>query len=257
MEKINYDNFNDLQSKEINNFNNKYKNILKDMGYDSIENLLFHTIDILSKYSSEFKYINLKFNKYGKEVYEDFLKNLYLMIMAFKMERNRKFKDYNCYNLNDKNPYDIKLFLKDNKNELELFRLTYDLKNNKEKFDLVFYDDQTNFEIGKEERELAIFNRTVKSHNSRMRNAYLSGFSVSHNYYSIETLANLLDDKYRKFYSDDDKCNLLVRRKQIIRDALIELDCYDTYVHDVGTKFEHEKTLIKSYPWLNVYSKTK
>lgn len=250
MEKINYDNFNDLQSKEINNFNNKYKNILKDMGYDSIENLLFHTIDILSKYSSEFKYINLKFNKYGKEVYEDFLKNLYLMLMAFKMERNRKFKDYNCYNLDDDNPYNMKLFLKDNKNELELFRLTYDLKNNKEKFDLVFYDDQTNFEIKNEEREFANFSKYIKSHKPLMRNVYLS------NFYFIGPAADLLDDKYREFYSDNDKSNLLVRRKQIIRDALIELDCYDTYVFDDNV-LKNEETLIKSYPWLNVYSKTK
>ena len=179
------------------------------------------------------------------------------MLMAFKMERNCKFKDYTCYNLDDKNSYDMKLFLKDNKNELELFRLTYDIRRNNEKFDLIFYDDKTNFEIKKMERELAIFNTIVKSQNSQMRNAYLSGCSIPPNYYSIETSARLLDDKYKIFYSDDDKSNLLVRRKQIIRDALIELDCYDTFVYNDNAKKKNEKTLIKSYPWFNVYSKIK
>lgn len=258
MERINYDKYNEIFEKEIAEFNKKYKNVLIDLGYNSILDFLHHITQNLRKYKFTFEKIASYFDKYDIEVYKDFLKNLYLMIMAYKMEIHFTSEYYNCYNMESENFYDMKLFIKKEGKELELFRFLYDQDNNKNKLDLIFYDDRINYyEIHKAEEDLVLCNRSVQAHNAEMRSDYLLGYSVSHNYFSITPCSDLLDSMYEKFYSDNDKSELLVCRKKIIRDALIELNCYDTHIFGSGKSDETGKRLIKSYPWLDIYSKQK
>lgn len=266
MYQVDFDKFNIILDNLLNQYNCYNKNAKEFF------NTYFHNArrSILN--------LDAKYEFVEKKQQVLFLKILHMMLIAHKYVFHfEKDNMLNLYNNSDENYFDITMFLKDNAQELELFRLYFNELENNSKLNLTFYDDKVNnYEFQFIDKKTTLFDQmqrvnninNLKSESKKFLNRGIIQGAHDINY--AATLAGEIinieeknDSLFNEIYTKiqhNEKASLYILRKKLLRQSFLEMNTYNIYLNHLREQHfsnPNDKKLLKSYPYIDVFCKMK